>query len=211
MRDDAAHPSRAIWRAISEASKGYLKRPSPDAAQDIRQMLLDAVRSMLLRIPGVDKMELDDHKTTFILLACAGVIGGSLYLGGADRFRAQVQASQSDEAGAKAQLRAENIFVEQSCIAQAINRATQTTNFAVGDVPIDPMSVTTLYPQGTPIQGGYVCSSDGSLFRVESGQIVEHIGTSPRIREALVAGGFALEAQAMQQRAQIVYQISQEQ
>jgi hypothetical protein len=46
---------------------------------------------------------------------------------------------------------------------------------------------------------------------VESGQIVEHIGTSPRIREALVAGGFALEAQAMQQRAQIVYQISQEQ
>jgi hypothetical protein len=166
---------------------------------------------ILATILGRPDMELDDHKTTFILLACAGVIGGSLYLGGADRFRAQVQASQSDEAGAKAQLRAENIFVEQSCIAQAINRETQTTNFAVGDVPIDPMSVTTLYPQGTPIQGGYVCSSDGSLFRVESGQIVEHIGTSPRIREALVAGGFALEAQAMQQRAQIVYQISQEQ
>lgn len=155
-------------------------------------------------------MDLDEHKTTLILMACGAVIGGSLFLGGADRLRSQVEANQSDDAGAKAQLRAEQIFVEQSCIAQALNRETQTTNFAVGDIPIDPMSITTAYPQGTPIQGGYVCSSDGSLFRVESGQIVEYIGTSPHIRETLVAGGFALEAQAMQQRAQVVYRISQE-
>jgi hypothetical protein len=70
------------------------------------------------------------------------------------------------------------------------------------------MSITTANPGGSPIAGGYICSTDGSIFRVEAGAIVELVGTSPAIRDALIAGGFAQEAQAMQQRAQVIYNLT---
>jgi hypothetical protein len=70
------------------------------------------------------------------------------------------------------------------------------------------MSITTANPGGSPIAGGYICSTDGSIFRVEAGTIVELVGTSPAIRDALIAGGFAQEAQAMQQRAQVIYNLT---
>jgi hypothetical protein len=43
---------------------------------------------------------------------------------------------------------------------------------------------------------------------VEAGAIVELVGTSPAIRDALIAGGFAQEAQMMQQRAQVIYNLT---
>jgi hypothetical protein len=70
------------------------------------------------------------------------------------------------------------------------------------------MSITTANPSGSPIAGGYICSTDGSIFRVEAGAIVELVGTSPAIRDALIAGGFAQEAQMMQQRAQVIYNLT---
>ena len=51
-------------------------------------------------------------------------------------------------------------------------------------------------------------ATDGSIFRVEAGMIAELIGTSPKIRDALIAGGFAAEAQMMQPRAHVIYNLT---
>jgi hypothetical protein len=152
-----------------------------------------------------------EHKTPLIIGGCIAVIVASLATGGADRWQETQATKQADQAGAQAQARAEAIFKEQGCIAQAISGSTRTSNFAVGDTAVDPMSITTANPGGSPIAGGYICSTDGSIFRVEAGAIVELVGTSPAIRDALIAGGFAAEAQAMQQRAQTIYRLAGEQ
>jgi hypothetical protein len=149
-----------------------------------------------------------EHKTPLIIGGCIAVIAASLATGGADRWQETQATRQADQAGAQAQARAESIYQEQGCIAQAISGSTRTSNFAVGDTAVDPMSITTANPGGSPIAGGYVCSTDGSIFRVEAGVIAELIGTSPKIRDALIAGGFAAEAQMMQQRAQVIYNLT---
>ncbi len=149
-----------------------------------------------------------EHKTLLIMGACAAIILTSLATGGADRWQQQQATKQADQAGKAAQVRAETIYQDLGCTAQALSQSTRTSNFTVGDVAVDPMSITTANPEGSPIAGGYVCSTDGSVFRVEAGVIAELIGTSPKIRDALIAGGFAQEAQAMQQRAQTIYRLS---
>ena len=149
-----------------------------------------------------------ENRTPIIIAGCAAVIAASLATGGADRWQQSQAVKLADQAGAQAQARAEAIFNELGCTAQAINGNTRTSNFTVGDTAVDPMSITTANPEGSPIAGGYVCSTDGSVFRVENGTIAELIGTSPKIRDQLIAGGFAQEAQAMQQRAQTIYRMS---
>lgn len=149
-----------------------------------------------------------EHRTAIIISACIAVIAASLATGGAETWQTQQATKQADQAGAQAQARAEAIFKEQGCIAQAISANTRTSNFTIADVAVDPMSITTANPGGSPIAGGYVCSTDGSIFRVEAGVIAELIGTSPKIRDALIAGGFAAEAQMMQQRAQVIYNLT---
>ena len=149
-----------------------------------------------------------EHKTPLIIGGCIAVIAASLATGGAETWQETQATKQADQAGAQAQARAEAIYQDQGCIAQAISQNTRTSNFAVGDTAVDPMSITTANPGGSPIAGGYVCSTDGSIFRVEAGVIAELIGTSPKIRDALIAGGFAQEAQAMQQRAQTIYRLT---
>jgi len=149
-----------------------------------------------------------ENKTAIIIGGCIAIIAASLATGGADRWQQTQVTRQVDQAGKEAQARAESIYQEQGCIAQAISGTTRTSNFAVGDTAVDPMSITTANPSGSPIAGGYVCSTDGSLFRVEAGTVAELVGTSPKIRDALVKGGFAQEAQAMQQRAQTIYRVA---
>ena len=149
-----------------------------------------------------------EHRTALIIGTCAAIIAASLATGGADRWQTQQATKQADDAGAQAQARAESIYQDLGCTAQAISQSTRTSNFAVGDTAVDPMSITTDNPEGSPIAGGYICSTDGSVFRVEAGTIAELIGTSPKIRDQLVTGGFAQEAQAMQQRAQTIYRMS---
>ena len=152
-----------------------------------------------------------EHKTAVIISGCIAIIAASLATGGADRWQQSQAIKLADTAGREAQVRAEAVFNELGCTAQAISQSTRTSNFAVGDVAVDPMSITTDNPSGSPIAGGYVCSTDGSVFRVEAGVIAELIGTSPKIRDALVTGGFAQEAQMMQQRAQTIYRLAGEQ
>ena len=152
-----------------------------------------------------------EHRTALIIGGCIAVIAASLATGGAERWNQSQATKLADQAGAQAQSRAEAIYAELGCTAQAISQSTRTSNFAVGDVAVDPMSITTDNPSGSPIAGGYVCSTDGSVFRVEAGTIAELIGTSPKIRDALVTDGFAAEAQAMQQRAQTIYRLAGEQ
>jgi hypothetical protein len=149
-----------------------------------------------------------ENKTAIIISGCIAIIAASLATGGAETWQETQATKQADQAGAQAQARAESIYQEQGCIAQAISGSTRTSNFAVGDTAVDPMSITTANPGGSPIAGGYVCSTDGSIFRVEAGVIAELIGTSPKIRDALIAGGFAAEAQMMQQRAQVIYNLT---
>jgi hypothetical protein len=149
-----------------------------------------------------------EHKTPLIIGGCIAVIAASLATGGAETWQETQLTRQADQAGAQAQARAEAIYQDQGCIAQAISGSTRTSNFAVGDVAVDPMSITTANPSGSPIAGGYICSTDGSIFRVEAGVVAELVGTSPAIRDALIAGGFAQEAQAMQQRAQVIYNLT---
>ncbi len=152
-----------------------------------------------------------EHKTPLIIGGCIAVIAASLATGGAETWQTQQATKQADQAGAQAQARAESIYQELGCTAQAISATTRTSNFAIGDTAVDPMSITTANPGGSPIAGGYICSTDGSIFRVEAGAIVELVGTSPAIRDALIAGGFAAEAQMMQQRAQTIYRLTGEQ
>ena len=152
-----------------------------------------------------------ENKTAIIISGCVAVIAASLATGGAETWQETQATKQADQAGKAAQARAEAIYQELGCTAQAISGSTRTSNFAVGDTAVDPMSITTANPGGSPIAGGYICSTDGSIFRVETGAIVELIGTSPKIRDALIAGGFAAEAQMMQQRAQTIYRLTGEQ
>ncbi|MEB3313635.1 MAG: hypothetical protein VKL98_05765 [Cyanobacteriota bacterium] len=152
--------------------------------------------------------DFQEHRTSVIIGGCVAIIAASLATGGADRWQTQQATRQADQLGREAQSRAEAIYQELGCTAQAISQSTRTSNFAVGDTAVDPMSITTDNPSGSPIAGGYVCSTDGSVFRVEAGTIAELIGTSPMIRDALVTGGFAAEAQAMQQRAQTIYRLA---
>ena len=149
-----------------------------------------------------------EHRTAVIIAGCAAIIAASLATGGADRWQQSQSTKLADQAGKAAQARAESIYQDQGCIAQALSQNTRTSNFTVGDTAVDPMSITTANPEGSPIAGGYVCSTDGSVFRVEAGVIAELIGTSPKVRDALVKGGFAAEAQAMQQRAQTIYRLA---
>jgi len=149
-----------------------------------------------------------EHRTALIIGGCIAVIAGSLATGGADRWNQTQAIKLADTAGREAQSRAEAIYAELGCTAQAISQSTRTSNFAIGDIAVDPMSITTANPEGSPIAGGYVCSTDGSVFRVEAGVIAELIGTSPKIRDELVTGGFAQEAQMMQQRAQVIYNLT---
>lgn len=152
--------------------------------------------------------DFQEHRTALIIGGCIAVIAASLATGGAERWNQSQATKLADQAGKEAQVRAEAVFNELGCTAQAISQKTRTSNFSVGDVAVDPMSITTANPEGSPIAGGYICSTDGSVFRVEAGTIAELIGTSPKIRDALVTGGFAQEAQAMQQRAQTIYRVS---
>ena len=152
--------------------------------------------------------DFQEHRTAVIIGGCMAIIAASLATGGADRWQQTQATRQADQAGAQAQARAEAIFNELGCTAQALSQNTRTSNFTVGDTAVDPMSITTDNPSGSPIAGGYVCSTDGSVFRVEAGTIAELIGTSPMIRDQLIAGGFAQEAQAMQQRAQTIYRLA---
>jgi hypothetical protein len=149
-----------------------------------------------------------EHRTAIIIGGCVAVIAASLATGGAGRWQDQQATKQADQAGKATQARAEAIYQDQGCIAQAISATTRTSNFTIGDTAVDPMSITTANPSGSPIAGGYICSTDGSIFRVEAGMIAELIGTSPKIRDALIAGGFAAEAQMMQQRAQVIYNLT---
>ncbi len=152
-----------------------------------------------------------EHRTAIIISGCIAVIAASLATGGAETWQTQQATRQADQAGKEAQARAESIYQELGCTAQAISGSTRTSNFTIGDTAVDPMSITTANPTGSPIAGGYICSTDGSIFRVEAGAIVELVGTSPKIRDALIAGGFAQQAQMMQQRAQTIYRIAGEQ
>jgi hypothetical protein len=149
-----------------------------------------------------------EHRTAIIISGCIAVIATSLATGGAETWQTQQATKQADQAGKATQARAESIYQELGCTAQAISGSTRTSNFTVGDTAVDPMSITTANPSGSPIAGGYICSTDGSIFRVEAGVVAELVGTSPKIRDALIAGGFAQQAQAMQQRAQTIYQVS---
>jgi hypothetical protein len=149
-----------------------------------------------------------EHRTSLIIGGCVAVIAASLATGGADRWQETQATKQADQAGKAAQARAEAIYAELGCTAQAISQSTRTSNFTIGDVAVDPMSITTANAQGSPIAGGYICSTDGSIFRVEAGVVAELIGTSPKVRDQLIAGGFAQEAQAMQQRAQVIYNLT---
>ncbi len=149
-----------------------------------------------------------ENKTAIIISGCIAIIAASLATGGAETWQTQQATKQADQAGKATQARAESIYQELGCTAQAISQNTRTSNFAVGDTAVDPMSITTANPGGSPIAGGYICSTDGSIFRVEAGVVAELIGTSPKVRDALIAGGFAQEAQAMQQRAQVIYNLT---
>ena len=155
--------------------------------------------------------DFQEHRTALIIGGCIAVIAASLATGGANRWNQSQAIKLADTAGREAQSRAEAIYAELGCTAQALSQKTRTTNFTVGDIAIDPMSITTANAEGSPIAGGYICSTDGSVFRVEAGVIAELIGTSPKIRDALVTGGFAQEAQMMQQRAQTIYRLAGEQ
>ncbi len=147
----------------------------------------------------------DEHKTWLIIGVCGLVIGANFALGGAAQLQGQMARQATDAAAKQAQQRAETLFFQQGCIAQAISQRTQTSNFVPGDIAIDPMSLTPENPSGTVINSGYLCSTDGSLFRTENGLVVELIGTSPEIRRYLVQKGFAAETLKVRDRVQQLY------
>lgn len=155
-----------------------------------------------------DLMEqLAENKTTAIIVGCVVAIGANLGLGGADLWGKKMANNAMDESARGSQERAETIFSEQGCIAQAINQRTGNSNFLPGDIAIDPLSKTVENPNGTAINTGYVCGSDGSLLLVNGG-VVSLVGSSPKIRKFLVAQGFIDESKKMEQRAK-TYEVRQ--
>lgn len=138
-----------------------------------------------------------ENKHWAFIGACGLVIAGNVVLGGGDALKASMAKSATDAELANAQARAEQLYKEQGCVAQAISARSGVSNFLVGDIVIDPKSITPENPGGTPIAQGLICSTDGTLYRVEAGRAVEAIGNSPTLRALLVKKGFASEAQKM--------------
>lgn len=144
---------------------------------------------------------IQEYKTGLIICGLGVVAAANLLTGGGQQLQSKFAQNAADSAAKDRQARAEALYQEQKCVAQAISADSGTSNFTVGDTPIDPVSITSQNPAGTPINSGLLCSSDGSLFAVENGKIVELIGTSPLIRAELIRQGFAQEARKMQRRA----------
>lgn len=149
--------------------------------------------------------QISDNKTYILISLCSLVIAGNFLFGGGDQLKQKFAKDSQDATARDAQARAEAIYSEQGCIAQAVALSTKTSNFTPGEVALDPLSITPQNPAGTAINSGYICSTDGSLFSVENGIVKALIGTSPQIRNDLVRKGFATEAVRMQQRAQSMY------
>lgn len=146
--------------------------------------------------------QISEYKTWFLIGTCGIVGAANLLTGGGQQLQAKFAQNAADSAAKDAQFRAETLFQEQGCTAQAISSSSKISNFRLGDIALDPLSITQQNPQGSPINSGLVCSSDGSLFTVENGKVTGLIGTSPKIRHELVRQGFADEAKRMQRKAQ---------
>lgn len=149
--------------------------------------------------------QVSEHKTYILIGVCGLIVVGNFIFGGGDQLKEKFARDSQESAARDAQARAEAIYSEQGCIAQAVSLSTKTSNFMPGEIALDPLSITPQNPAGTAINSGYICSTDGSLFKVQNGIVKELIGTSPQIRNDLVSKGFATEAVKMQQRAQSMY------
>ena len=151
-----------------------------------------------------------EHGTTLAIAACALIGVASVTLGGGSNTWVQQQATKSgDRDAAQSQKRVEKIFLEQGCSTQVLNQATRTANLTDGAIVVDPASMSPDNPNGTIINGGNVCSTDGSMFSVKVG-VATLVGTSPKIRNAVVAQGAAKGAKDMEAYAKLVYQQAQQ-
>lgn len=146
-----------------------------------------------------------ENKLILGILALGGFAAFSMFAGGGyQQLQAKLDRESGDNAAAENQARAEKIFAELGCSAQVIDVKTRTASLRNGSFVVDPMSVTRENPQGTPINSGYVCSLDGSLFEVSNGT-ARLIGTSPNIRKELVVRGIPQHVRAMETYANEIY------
>ena len=151
-----------------------------------------------------------EHGTTLAIAACVLVGVASVTLGGGSNTWVQQQATKTgDRDAALSQKRVEKIFLEQGCSTQVLDQKTRTANLTDGSIVIDPASMSADNPNGTIINGGYVCSTDGSMFSVKVG-VATLVGTSPKIRNAVVAQGAAKGAKDMEAYAKLVYRQAQQ-
>jgi len=152
-----------------------------------------------------DQIELIQENATNIgIAACLVIALISVFTGDGD-FHKKAQSDKNSDRDAKiSQQRAEKIYNEQGVSAQVLNAETRTASFISGDKVFDPMSVTPENPHGTIINSGYIASTEGAVFEVNNG-IATLIGTSPRIRNDLVARGAGKRAKEMEAYAKQIY------
>lgn len=151
-----------------------------------------------------------EHGTSLAIAACVVVGLASVVLGGGSDVWVRQQATKADDRdSALSQKRAERIFFEQGCSTQVLNQTTRTANLVDGAIVIDPASMTPDNPNGTIFNGAHACSTDGSIFLIKEG-VAFLVGTSPKIRNAVVAQGAAKGAKDMEAYAKLIYQQAQQ-
>lgn len=138
----------------------------------------------------------DEHKITLVMLGLI-VVGAFSWVtsNGSELMARKNAADASKSQNINAQSEAEQLFSDQGCSAQFLNRDTRTTGLTEGAIAVDPTT-------GTTFNGGLLCSADGSLWDVQQGGVVKYIGTSPKIRNYLIKTGFADKAKQMFDQAQ---------
>lgn len=141
----------------------------------------------------------EEHQTLIVLGGCITIAALNFAFGGSDALKQKFARDAQDNQAKDAQIRAESLFNEQGCVAQAISRKTRTNNFTSGDVAIDPASVNRSNPYGSPIVGSLVCSNDGSLYQADESGKLTLIGSSPKIRKFLTDKGFKAKSEQMRQ------------
>lgn len=147
---------------------------------------------------------LADNKLILGILALGGFAAFSMFAGGGyQQLQAKLDKESRLTSTVEQQSQAEEIFRTQGCSAQVLDAETLTANLKEGSFVIDPLSLTRAN-EPTAIASGFVCSLDGSVYRVTNGR-AELIGTSPRIRDELVRRGIPREVRAMEDYAKKLY------
>lgn len=110
--------------------------------------------------------------------------------GGSQKLSANMASQELLNTAANKQTEAEEIFSQFGCAIQFYNAKTGKNDLTEGTIAVEPST-------GGPINGGFVCSSDGGIWQVTQGGVVRLVGASPKIKKWVITQGALTKTREM--------------